>query len=175
MPPITEAETCRTDVLPRLHIAGWEDEQIREQVTFTDGRIVPIGGRAMRKKQQRADYILRYRRDFPIAVVEAKTAYRHPADGLPQAKAYAENLGVKFTYATNGHGIIEFDYLTGATSERTSFPSPGELWRRLNGSDEPDVDDPYSKDFVIFGEARHKIQRTVNISRSSPTLSHRGA
>jgi type I restriction enzyme, R subunit len=68
----TEADTCRTYVVPKLHAAGWEDEQIREQVTFTDGRIVPIGGRATRKKQKRADYILHYRRDFPIAVVEAK-------------------------------------------------------------------------------------------------------
>jgi type I restriction enzyme R subunit len=247
---MTEADTCRTYVIPKLHAAGWEDEQIREQVTFTDGRIVPIGGKATRKKQLRADYILRYRRDYPIAVVEAKAEYRHSADGLPKAKVYAETLGLKFTYATNGKAIIEFDYLTGATNELEAFPSPNALWRRLNGNDEPGkadeilltpsrtskslryyqdiaintamegilkgekrllltlatgtgktliaaqiayklwnmrwtrqriggrrpkilfladrnflVDDPYSKDFAIFGEARHKIQREVNTSR----------
>lgn len=246
----TEADTCRTYVVPKLRAAGWDDDQIREQVTFTDGRIVPIGGKATRKKQMRADYILRYRRDFPIAVVEAKAEYHHPANGLPKAKAYAETLGLKFTYATNGRAIIEFDYLTGATNELVTFPSPNELWRRLTGSDETDrtdeillspsrttktlryyqdiainravegilngknrllltlatgtgktliaaqiayklwnmrwtrkgigrrrpkvlfladrnflVDDPYSKDFAIFGEARHKIQQVVNTSR----------
>ncbi len=250
MPSITEADTCRAYVLPKLQAAGWEDDQIREQVTFTDGRIVPIGGRATRKKQLRADYVLRYRRDFPIAVVEAKAEYRHPADGLPQAKAYAENLGLQFTYATNGQAIIEFDYLTGNTTELEFFPSPDELWRRLNGCSEPDpaseillspsrspkslryyqdiainrsiaeilkgnrrilltlatgtgktliaaqiayklwsrrwtrkriggtrpkilflsdrnflVDDPFTKDFALFGEARHKIQREANTSR----------
>jgi len=137
----TEADTCRTYVVPKLHAAGWADEQIREQVTFTDGRIVPIGGRATRKKQKRADYILRYRRDYPIAVVEAKAGYRHPADGLPQAKTYAQALGLKFAYATNGRAIIEFDYLTGATSELEHFPTPKKLWRRLDGSDEPDKAD----------------------------------
>jgi type I restriction enzyme R subunit len=105
----TEADTCRTYVVPKLHAAGWEDEQIQEQVTFTDGRIVPIGGRVTRKKQKRADYILRYRRDFPIAVVEANAGYRPPADGLPQAKAYAQALGLKFADANNGRAIIEFD------------------------------------------------------------------
>src|SRR3989304_600300 len=99
---ITEADTCRTYVVPKLRAAGWDDEQIREQVTFTDGRIVPIGGKATRKKQMRADYILRYRRDYPIAVVEAKAEYRHPVDGLQQAKEYAEKLDLKFAYATNG-------------------------------------------------------------------------
>ena len=135
MPP-TEADTCRTYVVPKLHAAGWDDEQIREQVTFTDGRIVPIGGKATRKKNQRADYILRYRRDYPIAVVEAKAGYRHPADGLPQAKAYAETLSLKFAYATNGRSIIEFDYLTGATNELDHFPSPDELWGRIHGPEE---------------------------------------
>jgi type I restriction enzyme R subunit len=71
----TEADTCRTYIVPKLHAAGWDDDQIREQVTFTDGRIVPISGRATRKKQLSAGYVLRYRRDFPIAVVEAKDQF----------------------------------------------------------------------------------------------------
>src|SRR5207249_9427649 len=58
-----------------------------------------------RRPQKRADYLLRYRRDFPIAVVEAKAIYSHPGDGLQQAKEYAQILGLKFAYATNGRGI----------------------------------------------------------------------
>ena len=88
----TEADTCRTYVVPKLRRADWNDDQIREQVSFTDGRILVAGQRTARKKQKRADYILRYRHDFPIAIVEAKSEYLHAANGLPQAKAYAEIL-----------------------------------------------------------------------------------
>src|SRR5690606_28165879 len=67
----------------------------------------------------------------PIAVVEAKPSYSTPGEGLQQAKNYAEILGLKFAYATNGHGIIEFDYTTGLERELTTFPTPEELWARL--------------------------------------------
>ena len=70
--PETEADTCRKYVLPKLYSAGWEDEQINEQHSFTDGRIVPGTKRIRRRKQKRADYRLRVTRDFPIAIVEAK-------------------------------------------------------------------------------------------------------
>lgn len=71
---MNEADTCREYVLPRLGAAGWDAEpyRISEQVTFTDGRIIPLGKKIRRGKQKRADYLLRYRRDFPIAIVEAK-------------------------------------------------------------------------------------------------------
>ena len=128
---INEADTCRLYVIPGLTTAGWNEDQIREQVTFTDGRIVVAGTRAIRRPQKRADYLLRYRKDFTIAVVEAKAEYRHPADGLQQAKQYAEILGLKFAYATNGHGIVEHDYLRGQTNQIDVFPGPEELWQRL--------------------------------------------
>src|SRR6202049_1488820 len=124
---LTEADTCRRYVLPKLYAAGWEDEQISEQKSFTDGRIVVAGSKVKRRPQKRLDYLLRYRRDFPIAVVEAKTIYAKPGDGLQQAKEYAQILGLKFAYATNGHGIVEFDYTTGTESEIASSPSPAEL------------------------------------------------
>jgi type I restriction enzyme, R subunit len=120
MPP-TEADTCRKLVLPKLYAAGWNDDQITEQKTFTDGRIVVGGGRPRRKKQKRADYLLRYRPDFTLAVVEAKPEYKLPADGLQQAKEYAQILGLKFAYATNGHGIVEHDFLTGKDSDLKIF------------------------------------------------------
>ena len=129
--PLNEADTCRTYVLPKLYSSGWEDTQISEQKSFTDGRIVLVGNRTIRRPQKRADYLLRYRRDFPIAVVEAKAAYRTAGDGLQQAKEYALILGLKFAYATNGHSIIEHDFLTGLDNELEGFPKPSELWARL--------------------------------------------
>jgi type I restriction enzyme, R subunit len=133
--PINEADTCRTYVVPKLYSAGWEDTQISEQKSFTDGRIMLAGNRAFRRPQKRADYLLRYRRDFPIAVVEAKAAYRTAGDGLQQAKEYAQILGLKFAYATNGHSIIEHDFLTGLDNELQAFPKPSELWARLTGAE----------------------------------------
>lgn len=90
---LTEADTCRKYVLPKLYAAGWSDDQISEQKTFTDGRIVIAGNKVSRRPQKRADYLLRHTRDFMIAVIEAKAAYKKPRDGLQQAKAYAQILG----------------------------------------------------------------------------------
>lgn len=130
---LTEADTCRTFVVPKLQAAGWDTppHAINEQRTFTDGRIYFAGRTARRGRQKRADYLLRYRPDFPIAVVEAKARYKHAAEGLQQAKDYAEILGLKFAYATNGAEIIEFDYTTGMECQRSTFPEPDELWQRL--------------------------------------------
>jgi type I restriction enzyme R subunit len=133
---LTEADTCRKYTLPALLAAGWDTDphSFTEQKTFTDGRIIVAGGRPRRGEQKRADYLLRYTNDFPIAVVEAKAIHKLPSDGLQQAKDYAEILGLKFAYATNGRGIVEFDYLTGIERPLTAFPSPAELWARLRSS-----------------------------------------
>src|SRR6266853_3346202 len=141
MATLTEADTCRKYVLPRLYAAGWDDDRINEQRTFTDGRIVVAGNRTIRRPQKRLDYLLRYRPDFSIAVVEAKPVYKNPGDGLQQAKDYAEILGLKFAYSTNGHGIVEFDYTTRAESEIEIFPSPDELWARFGRSSFSNEDD----------------------------------
>jgi type I restriction enzyme, R subunit len=132
---MNEADTCRTYVVPKLQAAGWESTpcSIAEQRIFTNpkGRIRIVGGRVIRGKPKRADYILRYRRDFPIAVVEAKPDYKTVAAGLSQAKEYAQILDLKFAYATNGRGIVEFDFITGLERSIESFPTPGQLWARL--------------------------------------------
>ena len=60
---ITEADTCRKCVLPKLYAAGSNDDQISEQKSFTDGRILVVGNRARRRPAKRADYLLRYARD----------------------------------------------------------------------------------------------------------------
>ncbi len=140
---MNESATCREYVRPRLEAAGWDDDKhpIIEQKSFTDGRIVPISrDKIKRRKQKRADYLLHYTRDYTIAVVEAKAEYKLPADGLQQAKDYAEILGVKFAYATNGHGIIEYDYFTGQERELDTFPSPDELWSRQRAAQGQDDD-----------------------------------
>ena len=127
----TEADTCRKYVVPKLYSAGWTDEQIFEQVTYTDGRIRVSNGQAKRASPKRVDYLLRYQRDYPLAVVEAKAEYLNPSDGLQQAIEYGLALDVPFVYATNGLGIIEHDFLTGQERELETFPSPMDLWNRV--------------------------------------------
>jgi type I restriction enzyme R subunit len=131
-----EADTCRKQVVPKLQAAGWDTapHTIAEQRSVTDGRIVPVGKGFVRKPPKRVDYLLCYERNLPLAVVEAKADYKTAGDGLQQAKAYAEMLGLKFAYATNGAEIIEFDYNTGRESIVADYPTPAELWRRYRAS-----------------------------------------
>lgn len=128
----SEADTCRKEVTPKLYAAGWKDDQLLEQRTFTDGKIIVIGKVARRAKPKKADYLLRYSQNFPIAVVEAKRKYKTAAAGLQQAKDYAQILQLNFAYATNGKDIIEYDFHTGLEKEISEFPSPQDLWNRLN-------------------------------------------
>ena len=133
---MNEADTCRKYVVPLLQAAGWDNSpcSIAEQRVFTNpkGRIRIVGGKIIRGKPKRADYLLRYRPDYPIAVVEAKADYKTPGAGLSQAKEYAEILDLKFAYSTNGTGIVEFDYTTGIERSVDCFPTADELWTRLN-------------------------------------------
>jgi len=133
---MTEADTCREFVTPKLVEAGWgaAESVIGEQHSFTNGRIIVAGGKVRRGKQRRADYLLYYRRDFPLAVVEVKELGLPAETGVQQARDYAEMLGLKFAYATNGHRIIEIDYTTGTEREIDRYPTPHELWRRLTAS-----------------------------------------
>ncbi|HSV67181.1 MAG TPA: DEAD/DEAH box helicase family protein [Mycobacteriales bacterium] len=124
-----EKDTCREYVLPALESAGWHHEQIEPEYRITDGRVV-LRNRPGREEQVRADYALEITPGFPLAVVEAKREYARPSDGLQQAKDYAEFLDLPVALATNGHGIVEFDFRTGRESTLGVFPRPDELWER---------------------------------------------
>lgn len=127
----TEADTCRRFITPALLAAGWDpDTQIAEQRPVTDGRVEIRSGTPRRATAKRLDYLLRYTRDLPLAVVEAKSSDL-PADaGIQQAMDYATKLGVPFAYSSNGIGIVEHDFLTGVERTLSAFPSPDELWYR---------------------------------------------
>lgn len=100
--PLNEADTCRVYVTPKLREAKWETlpHSLIGQYIFTDGRVEFHGNQVKRGEQKRADYLLRYTRDFPIAVVEPKSEGDLVGKGMQQAKDYAEILGLKLAYAT---------------------------------------------------------------------------
>lgn len=116
----------------KLQSCGWDNEphSIAEQRSITDGRVIPVGKGFVRKPPKRVDYLLRYTRDFPLAVVEAKAGYKFATDAVQQARDYAEILALKFAYATNGIEIIEIDYFAGTEKRVADFAKPEELWRR---------------------------------------------
>jgi len=145
---LTEADTCREFVTPALQRTGWSQSPhaIGEQHAITAGRILLAGGKVRRARLRRADYILYLRRDFPIAVVEAKEIGLPAENGVQQAREYAEMLGLSFAYSTNGRRIIEIDYTAGTEREVERYSSPDELWQRLNG--EANMPEPAAKQWL---------------------------
>ncbi len=133
---MNEADTCRTLIEPKLTASGWDTapHSITEQHRFTAGRIIVAGANVHRGERRQADYLLRYQRDFALAVVEAKSDERPAGDGFQQAKDYATQLGLVFAYATNGKEIIEFDFLTGIERKLDGFPTPADLWQRYQAA-----------------------------------------
>ena len=164
----SEADTCRKEVLPKLYESLWTDELILEQRTFTDGKIIVIGRKAKRKKAKRFDYLLRYSPNFPIAIVEAKKKYKLAADGIQQAKDYAQILGLKFAYSTNGTEILEFDFITGLETKISKYPTPTELWNRLNQAEpvKPEIQETFLKPFLPIPNKPERYYQTIAINRA---------
>ena len=164
----SEADTCRKEVLPKLYASGWTDDLILEQRNFTDGKIVVVGRKAKRKKAKRFDYLLRYSQNFPIAIVEAKSKYKNAADGLQQVKEYAQILKLKFAYATNGKEIIEFDFITGVEQKVANYPTPDELWNRLNEIEpvKAEIKDVFLKPFFAIPNKPIRYYQQIAINEA---------
>lgn len=127
-------------MLPALATAGWAPAQIHPQYRISAGKITATGRYHTHGRPLIADYVLEYGTDLPIAVVEAKRTRVAVADGVEQAKRYAERLDLPFAYATNGLEIYEIDRLTGKHKVISAFPSPEELWARYRSHQEIDTD-----------------------------------
>jgi type I restriction enzyme, R subunit len=143
---LSETDIRTKYITPAVIKAGWDlHRQIREEFTFTAGRIMVTGDRHQRGERKRVDYLLYYKSDFPIALIEAKDADHSVGDGMQQALSYAESLDIPFVYSSNGHGFLEHDRTatTGSIEREMSmdaFPSPAELWARLKTSRGLNVD-----------------------------------
>lgn len=126
-------------ITPAIERAGWDKmRQIKMEYTFTDGRVIVRGKIVARGSKKRTDYILSYKPNLPLAIVEAKDNKHSVGDGMQQAIAYAETLDVPFVYSSNGDGFLEHNMLNGTEREipLDQFPSPEELWRRYVGEEQ---------------------------------------
>jgi len=133
---LSERDICTKFITPALRKAGWDEMlQIREEVGFTKGRIIVRGKLVSRGRGKRADYILYFKPNIPLALIEAKDNSHSVGDGMQQGLDYATTLGIPFVFSSNGDGFVFHDR-TGDSSEteRTlaldAFPSPDELWNR---------------------------------------------
>ncbi len=134
---LSERDICTKFITPALRKAGWDEEsQICEEVSFTKGRIIVRGKLVCRGKGKRADYILYYKPNIPIALIEAKKNTYALGDGMQQALDYAATLDIPFVFSSNGDGFVCHDR-TGAAAERETtlsldeFPAPSDLWTRF--------------------------------------------
>jgi len=133
---LSERDICTKYITPALREAGWDEMlQIREEVGFTKGRIIVRGKLVTRGRAKRADYVLYYKPNIPIALIEAKDNNHSIGDGMQQALDYAETLKIPFVFSSNGDGFVFHDR-TGAGNPREvtlgldGFPSPDDLWAR---------------------------------------------
>src|SRR6266481_891392 len=133
---LSERDICTKFITPAVKKAGWDELlQIREEVSFTKGRIIVRGKLVTRGKAKRADYILYFKPNIPLALIEAKDNSHSIGDGMQQGLDYAATLNIPFVFSSNGDGFVFHDR-TGASSatETTlaldAFPSPADLWAR---------------------------------------------
>ena len=133
---MSERDICTKFITPALKRAGWDElTQIREEVGFTKGRIIVRGKLVTRGKAKRADYVLYYKNNIPIALIEAKDNNHSVGDAMQQGLEYAETLEIPFVFSSNGDGFIFHDRTGGSTEKEAdlaldAFPSPANLWVR---------------------------------------------
>lgn len=133
---LSERDICTKLITPAIQKAGWDIQtQVREEVSFTNGRIIVRGKLHSRGERKRADYILYYKTNIPIAIIEAKDNSYSVGAGMQQALNYAEILEIPFVFSSNGDAFLMHDRTGNAQSleqELTldQFPNPEDLWQR---------------------------------------------
>jgi type I restriction enzyme R subunit len=133
---LSERDICTKFINPAIEKAGWNMRtQVREEVSFTDGRIIVQGNLHTRGVQKRADYILYYKPNQPIAIIEAKSNKSPVGSGMQQALNYSEILDIPFVFTSNGDSFVFHDKSKAAEKieceiSLEEFPSPEELWKK---------------------------------------------
>ena len=127
---LSESTTCMRYIDPKIADSDWDLDKIERECQIAPGRIIPDGKRGRRHSPLKADYILKLENNFKIAVIEAKAYDKSHDEGMSQAINYAEKLGLKFAYSTNGKKIEEYDFITKQQKTIHRFPTPQDLYKR---------------------------------------------
>lgn len=155
---LSEADIRMKYINPAILKAGWNPmTQLRVEYPVTKGRIVARGKICKREKPLKADYVLFYKPNKPIAVVEAKDNNHTMSDGIQQALQYATMMDIPFVFSSNGDGFVFHNKLIteGAveiTLSNDEFPSPETLWQtyheqsHVSPQQDKIIDEPYYSD-----------------------------
>ncbi len=176
---LTEADIRTKYITPSIISAGWNiDTQVREEVHFTDGRIYVRGRIHTRGERKRADYILYYKPNIPIAIIEAKDNNQSVSSGIQQALGYAVTLDIPFVFSSNGDGFYFHDRTAITRNIETeipldAFPSPQVLWQKYRAykglADE--VESVVAQDYFLDGSGRApRYYQQTAINRTVETI-----
>ncbi|MDT7526892.1 DEAD/DEAH box helicase family protein [Pseudidiomarina sp. GXY010] len=173
---LSERDICTKFITPALEQAGWDmQKQVREEVSFTDGRIYVKGNLTTRGKRKRADYILYYKPNIPVAIIEAKDNKHSVMAGIQQGLDYATILDIPTVFSSNGDGFYEHDRTAASGSvERElplhDFPTPEQLWeryKRYKGIATPEAERISAQDYFFDGTSRSpRYYQQIAINRT---------
>lgn len=173
---LSERDICTKYINPALEQAGWDmRKQVREEVSFTDGRIYVKGNLSARGKRKRADYILYYKPNIPVAIIEAKENTQSVKAGIQQGLDYATILDIPSVFSSNGDGFHEHDRTcSSGTIERElpldQFPSPEDLWqryKRYKGIETAEAERVSAQDYFFDGTGRSpRYYQQIAINRT---------
>lgn len=169
---MTEEDIKIKYINPAIEKSGWDiNRNVKFEYCFTDGRIIVRGNKTKRGDKKKADYLLYYLPNIPIAVIEAKDNNHSVGDGMQQAIEYANVLDVPFAYSSNGDGFIEHDMRAGKERElkMNEFPSPEEIWKRykgiinINEEQEKLITEPY---YFNMGDKTPRYYQVIAINKT---------
>ncbi len=173
---LTERDICTKYINPALLKSGWNIQtQVREEVYFTDGKIYVKGNKTKRANGKKADYILYYKPNIPVAIIEAKDNNHRVQDGIQQGLDYANILDIPVVFSSNGDGFYEHDKtISNGTIERElsldNFPTPDELWQRYKkykGISTPKEENIASQDYFFDGTNKNpRYYQQIAINRT---------
>jgi len=155
---LSERDICTKFITPALEKAGWDKQlQILEEVSFTDGKIYVRGKITARGTRKRADYILYYKPNIPIAIIEAKDNNHSVRAGIQQGLDYAQILDIPCVFSSNGDGFLFHDRTATDGNIETEislddFPTPEQLWqkyKKYKGIETPEAERIVSQDYYF--------------------------
>lgn len=172
---LSERDICTKFITPSIIKAGWDkDSQIREEVSFTAGKVMVRGKLVSRGKGKRADYILYYKNNIPLAIVEAKDNNHSTGAGIQQAIEYGEILDIPFVFSSNGDAFLFHDRTVDLGKKEielplNKFPSPQKLWEKYkkykqleDTETEKIYTQAYHKDLATNKEPRYYQRVAIN-------------
>ncbi len=172
---LSERDICTKFITPAIDKAGWDiTSQVREEVSFTDGKIYVRGSLTMRGKRKRADYILYHRPNIPVAIIEAKDNKHSMGAGMQQALEYARIIDIPCVFSSNGDGFVFHDRTSEGALESIltfdQFPLPAELWekyKKYKGISSPDQERVAAQDYYFDGSGRQpRYYQQIAINRT---------